>query len=105
MTAEKDILGVADVSPPSSSAPRQVAAPAATPAPADPKRLSALVEREFDFVWRIARRLGMSPASAEDVAACLLRELDCRSEQLLENETPRLRELLGVANTTPFFIV
>jgi RNA polymerase sigma-70 factor (ECF subfamily) len=31
-------------------------------------RLRALVDRDFDFVWRSARRLGLSPADADDAA-------------------------------------
>ena len=34
------------------------------------------------------------PADVDDVAACVLRLHECRAEQLLELETPRLRELL-----------
>jgi hypothetical protein len=33
--------------------------------------------------------------SADAIAACLVRELRCRTHQLAENETPRLRELIG----------
>src|SRR5262245_28116714 len=31
-------------------------------------RLRALMDRHFDFVWRSARRLGLAPADADDVA-------------------------------------
>jgi len=31
-------------------------------------RLRALIDRHFDFVWRSARRLGLSPADADDAA-------------------------------------
>ena len=39
-------------------------------------------------------------ASPDDVAGCLVRELRCRSLQLLESETPRLVELIGAGGET-----
>jgi RNA polymerase sigma-70 factor, ECF subfamily len=66
MTTKKDITCVAEISPPSGHVPAQAAEEKAR-SEAATRRLSAMVEREFDFVWRTARRLGLSAASAEDV--------------------------------------
>lgn len=41
--------------------------------------------------------LGGPLASATDVAACLVRQHECRAERMLESQTPRLRELLDLA--------
>ncbi len=38
-----------------------------------------------------------SLATVDDVASCLTRQLTCRVDQMLENEIPRLDELLGLA--------
>jgi len=35
---------------------------------ADKARLSQAVERHFDFIWRLLRRLGLRPADADDAA-------------------------------------
>lgn len=40
-------------------------------------------------------------ATSADLASCLVRNLECRADQLLENETPRLRELLQLGTTPP----
>ncbi len=42
----------------------------------------------------------VSLASITDVTTCLTRQLACRADQLVESETPRLRELLGAAGAT-----
>jgi hypothetical protein len=43
--------------------------------------------------------LGVSPHdSAASIAECLKRRLECRTEQLLELQVPRLRELLAIGN-------
>jgi hypothetical protein len=39
-------------------------------------------------------------ATAVDVAACTTRLHECRAEQLLDLETPRLRELLSIGGVT-----
>lgn len=39
-------------------------------------------------------------ASAADVAACVVRQHECRAERLLESQTPRLHELLDLGGVT-----
>jgi hypothetical protein len=42
-----------------------------------------------------------SLATVDDVAACLVREHQCRAEQLLETEIPRLREWMAAGGIVP----
>jgi hypothetical protein len=42
-----------------------------------------------------------SLGSASDVASCIVRDLQCRTRQLVESESPRLSELLATAVPTP----
>lgn len=44
--------------------------------------------------------IGANAGSVADVAACLARYHRCRVDQLVEAESPRLRELLGLAGTS-----
>jgi RNA polymerase sigma-70 factor (ECF subfamily) len=41
---------------------------AGTLGPADPGRMRSLVEAQFDFIWRLLRRLGVPAPSADDAA-------------------------------------
>ncbi len=64
--------------------------------PLDASDLTADEGLGFEARGTQCAALGIANAtSAGDVAACLVRELRCRSDQLVENETPRLRELIG----------
>lgn len=56
------------------------------------------------FGARAARCAALGVASVgapADVAACIAREIECRSFQMLESETPRLFELIGGAPPAP----
>lgn len=45
--------------------------------------------------------LGVAPLdSAASIAECLKRRLECRTEQILELQVPRLRELIAIGNVT-----
>jgi RNA polymerase sigma-70 factor, ECF subfamily len=54
-------------------------------------RLRSLIDRHFDFVWRSARRLGLSPADADDAAQEVFIVLARRLDDV---EPPRERSFL-----------
>lgn len=55
----------------------------------------------LDFGDRASVCIGLGVTSlttVADIATCVQRQHECRVDQLLENETPRLRELLGLGH-------
>jgi RNA polymerase sigma-70 factor, ECF subfamily len=72
-----------DSSAPISAHPPQPSAPA-TALPDDPTTdFSALVRAEIDFVWRQLRRLGLSPADADDATQQVFLVASRRREELV----------------------
>lgn len=56
------------------------------------------------FDVRTSRCAGLGVASLDttaNVAACLVHEIACRVDQLLEIQTPRTMELLGLGGVSP----
>lgn len=51
----------------------------------------------FDLLGGECAALGASLDSIDGLAGCIARRQSCRADQILENEIPRLRELLGIA--------
>lgn len=54
-----------------------------SPASERERQLAALVREHFDFIWRLLRRMGFSPADADDGAQQVFMAATQKSEQIL----------------------
>jgi hypothetical protein len=68
-------------------------------APLVPGDLRAPAGLDFDERASVCALFGVtSLTTVSDIATCVQRQHECRVDQLLEDETPRLRELLGLGH-------